>query len=85
MVLAGSGVFLLGQAANAAAERRSGRLRFSKGASSDGPNRDARAVRFLNIGVDYFKRGDRKALMKLSREERALFNKELSIGTGAGE
>ena len=36
-------------------------------------------VLFLNAGVDYFKRGDRKALMKLSREERALFTKELGI------
>jgi tetratricopeptide (TPR) repeat protein len=40
-------------------------------------------VRFLNAGVDYFKREDRKALMKLSREERALFTKELGIETGA--
>jgi tetratricopeptide (TPR) repeat protein len=38
------------------------------------------AVRFLHVGVEYFKHKDRKALMKFSREERALFTKELGIG-----
>jgi hypothetical protein len=40
-------------------------------------------VLFLNVGLDYFKHQDRKALMKLSREERALFTKELGIDTDA--
>ena len=37
------------------------------------------AALFLTAGVDYLKRGDTKALMRLSREERALFTKELGI------
>ena len=37
------------------------------------------ALLFLTVGVDYLKRGDMKALMRLSREERALFTKELGI------
>jgi hypothetical protein len=36
-------------------------------------------VLFLSVGVEYFKRGENKALMKLSREERSLFVKELGI------
>jgi len=36
-------------------------------------------VQFLQVGIAYFKRGDRKALMSLSREERAVFLKELGI------
>jgi tetratricopeptide (TPR) repeat protein len=39
------------------------------------------AVLFLNVGVEFLKRGDRKALMRLSREERVLFKKELGIDT----
>jgi tetratricopeptide (TPR) repeat protein len=40
-------------------------------------------VAFLTVGVDYFKRGNRKALMKLSREERALFTEQLGIEPAA--
>jgi Flp pilus assembly protein TadD len=41
------------------------------------------AVQFLSVGRDYFKHQDRKALMNLSREERALFTKELGIDANA--
>ena len=37
------------------------------------------AMLFLTVGVDFLKRGDTKALMRFSREERALFTKELGI------
>jgi tetratricopeptide (TPR) repeat protein len=37
------------------------------------------SILLLTVGLQFFKRGDRKALMKLSREERALFTKELGI------
>jgi tetratricopeptide (TPR) repeat protein len=36
-------------------------------------------ILLLTVGLEFFKREDRKALMKLSREERALFTKELAI------
>ena len=37
------------------------------------------AARFLAVGAAYYKQGDRRALMRLSREERALFMQELKI------
>jgi tetratricopeptide (TPR) repeat protein len=37
------------------------------------------AVRFLRVGVDYFKKKDRKALLRLAREERRVFCRELGI------
>ena len=37
------------------------------------------SILLLTVGLEFFKRGDRKALMKLSREERALFTKELGV------
>jgi len=37
------------------------------------------AVRFLQVGIDHFKKQDRKALLRLTREERRTFCKELDI------
>jgi hypothetical protein len=37
------------------------------------------ALRFLQTGIDYFKKKDRKALLKLTKEERRVFSKELGI------
>jgi tetratricopeptide (TPR) repeat protein len=37
------------------------------------------AVRFLQVGIDFLKREDRKALLRLTREERQTFCKELEV------
>ncbi len=37
------------------------------------------AVRFLATGIDYFTKKDRKALLRLTKEERSVFCKELGI------
>ncbi len=37
------------------------------------------AVRFLQVGIDYFKNQDRKALLRLTREERRTFCDQLGI------
>lgn len=37
------------------------------------------AIRFLRVGIAYFRHGDRKALLNLAREERLTFCKELGI------
>ncbi|MHC4863118.1 MAG: tetratricopeptide repeat protein [Planctomycetota bacterium] len=43
------------------------------------------AVHFLQVGIDYFKKKDRRALLRLTREERETFCKEVGIKDPGGE